>query len=104
MGPGTEDVMHLMYFTEQPMSAYPSDIGLATGHTALMFSNKYFDSAPGNRLYNEFLQHYIMCDELGFDCIMLNDHHNAPFCIHSKTNILTPILAAVTQNHKIFML
>ena len=23
--------MHLMYFTEQPMSAYPSDIGLETG-------------------------------------------------------------------------
>ena len=41
--------MHLMYFTEQPMSAYPSDIGLATGHTALMFSNKYFDSAAGSR-------------------------------------------------------
>jgi hypothetical protein len=30
----SEDAMHLMYFTEQPMSAYPSDIGLATGHTA----------------------------------------------------------------------
>jgi hypothetical protein len=53
MGPGTEDAMHLMYFTEQPMSAYPSDIGLATGHTALMFSNKYFDSAAGSRLYND---------------------------------------------------
>jgi hypothetical protein len=38
--------MHLMYFTEQPMSAYPSDIGLATGHTALMFSNKYSTRSP----------------------------------------------------------
>jgi len=63
--------MHLMYFTEQPMSAYPSGIGLATGHTALMFSNKYFDSAAGSRLYNEFLEHYIMCDELGFDGIII---------------------------------
>ena len=23
--------MHVMYFTEQPMSAYPADIGLKTG-------------------------------------------------------------------------
>src|SRR5713101_6486219 len=55
--PLTEDAMHLMYFTEQPMSAYPADIGLATGHTALMFSNKYFDSNDGSRLYKEYLEH-----------------------------------------------
>ena len=96
--------MHLMYFTEQPMSAYPSDIGLATGHTALMFSNKYFDSAAGSRLYNEFVEHYIMCDELGFDGIMLNEHHNAPFCMQAKANIFAAILAAVTKNVKIVML
>ena len=96
--------MHLMYFTEQPMSAYPSDIGLATGHTALMFSNKYFDSAAGSRLYNEYLEHYIMCDELGFDGIMLNEHHNAPFCMQAKANIFAAILAGMTKKVKIVML
>src|SRR5258706_12700761 len=104
MGPGTEDAMHLMYFTEQPMSAYPSDIGLAPGHPPLIFSNKYFDSAAGSRLYNEFVEHYIMCDELGFDGIMLNEHHNAPFCMQAKANIFAAILAAVTKNVKIVML
>ncbi len=96
--------MHLMYFTEQPMSAYPSDIGLATGHTALMFSNKYFDPVAGSRLYNEYLEHYIMVDELGFDGIMLNEHHNAPFCMQAKANIFAAILAAVTKKVKIVML
>src|SRR5437879_7650250 len=96
--------MHLMYFTEQPMSAYPSDIGLATGHTALMFSNKYFEPVAGSRLYNEYLEHYIMVDELGFDGIMLNEHHNAPFCMQAKANIFAAILAAVTKNVKIVML
>src|SRR5205807_2461423 len=106
-GPGEaaeEEAMHLMYFTEQPMSAYPSDIGLATGHTALMFSNKYFDPVAGSRLYNEYLEHYIMVDELGFDGIMLNEHHNAPFCMQAKANIFAAILAAVTKNVKIVML
>src|SRR5207302_2001154 len=106
-GPGDaaeEEAMHLMYFTEQPMSAYPSDIGLATGHTALMFSNKYFDPVAGSRLYNEYLEHYIMVDELGFDGIMLNEHHNAPFCMQAKANIFAAILAAVTKNVKIVML
>jgi alkanesulfonate monooxygenase SsuD/methylene tetrahydromethanopterin reductase-like flavin-dependent oxidoreductase (luciferase family) len=96
--------MHLMYFTEQPMSAYPSDIGLAIGHTALMFSNKYFDPVAGSRLYNEYLEHYIMVDELGFDGIMLNEHHNAPFCMQAKANIFAAILAAVTKHVKIVML
>ena len=31
--------MHLMYFTEQPMSAYDAKAGLDFGATALMFSN-----------------------------------------------------------------
>src|SRR5437870_12220653 len=96
--------MHLMYFTEQPMSAYPSDIGLATGHTALMFSNKYFDPIAGSRLYNEYLEHYVMVDELGFDGIMLNEHHNAPFCMQAKTNIFAAILAAMTKRVKIVLL
>jgi alkanesulfonate monooxygenase SsuD/methylene tetrahydromethanopterin reductase-like flavin-dependent oxidoreductase (luciferase family) len=96
--------MHLMYFTEQPMSAYPSDIGLSTGYTALMFSNKYFDPVAGSRLYNEYLEHYLMVDELGFDGIMLNEHHNAPFCMQAKANIFASILAAATKNVKIVML
>src|ERR1700754_1688344 len=96
--------MHLMYFTEQPMSAYPPDIGLATGHTALMFSNKYFDSVAGSRMYNEYLEHYIMCDELGFDGIMLNEHHNAPFCMQAKANIFAGMLAGMTKKVKIVML
>src|SRR3982751_6046996 len=96
--------MHLMYFTEQPMSAYPSDIGLATGHTALMFSNKYFDPNAGSRLYNEYIEHYVMVERLGFDGIMLNEHRNAPFCMQAKANIFASILAAVTKKVKIVLL
>ena len=35
--------MHLMYFTEQPMSAYPPAEGDRYGYTALLFPNKFFD-------------------------------------------------------------
>src|ERR671930_1350205 len=96
--------MFVMYFTEQPMSAYPADIGLEVGHTALMFSNKYFDPVAGSRLYNEYLEHYVMVDELGVDGIMLNEHHNAPFCMQAKVNIFAAILAAMTKRVKIVLL
>ena len=96
--------MHLMYFTEQPMSAYSEKAGLDYGATALMFSNKHFDSEAGSRLYNQYLEEYIFAEEMGVDGIMLNEHHNAPFCMQAKTNIFASILAAVTKRVKIVIL
>ncbi len=75
--------MHLMYFTEQPMSAYDATAGLDFGATALMFSNKHFDPVAGSRLYHEYLEHYRLAEDVGFDGIMLNEHHNAPFCMQA---------------------
>src|SRR4029453_15482271 len=96
--------MHLMYFTEQPMSAYDAEAGRDFGATALMFSNSNFDPAAGSRLYNEYLEHYKLAEEVGFDGIMLNEHHNAPFCIHAKGNVSASILAAMTKRVKIVLL
>jgi alkanesulfonate monooxygenase SsuD/methylene tetrahydromethanopterin reductase-like flavin-dependent oxidoreductase (luciferase family) len=96
--------MHLMYFTEQPMSAYDAKAGLDFGATALMFSNKHFDPAAGSRLYNEYIEHYKLAEQVGFDGIMLNEHHNAPFCMQAKCNIFASILAAITQRVKIVLL
>jgi alkanesulfonate monooxygenase SsuD/methylene tetrahydromethanopterin reductase-like flavin-dependent oxidoreductase (luciferase family) len=96
--------MHLMYFTEQPMSAYPAREGLDFGATALMFSNKHFDPVAGSRLYNEYLEQYLLAEEVGIEGIMLNEHHNAPFCMQAKCNIFASILAAATQKTKIVLL
>src|ERR1700748_2940543 len=93
--------MHQMDFTEQPMSAYSAQEGLDFGATALMFSNKHFDPVQGSRLYNEYLEHYILADELGIDGIMLNEHHNAPFCMQAKCNVFASGLAAATKNFKL---
>ena len=96
--------MHLMYFTEQPMSAYPAAEGDEAGHTALLFSNRFFDPAEGSRLYNERLREYLWAEECGIDGIMLNEHHNAPFCMQAKCNIFAAILAGMTERVKIVLL
>ncbi len=41
-----------------------------------------------------------MADEWGVDGIMLNEHHNAPFCMQARTNMFGAILAAVTKRAK----
>jgi alkanesulfonate monooxygenase SsuD/methylene tetrahydromethanopterin reductase-like flavin-dependent oxidoreductase (luciferase family) len=96
--------MHLMYFTEQPMSAYDAKAGLDYGATALMFSNSHFNSNEGSRLYNEYLEQYVLAEEVGIDGIMLNEHHNAPFCMQARANMFAAMLAAVTKKVKIVML
>src|SRR5262249_52992788 len=89
--------MHLMYFTEQPMSAYDAKEGLKYGATALTFSNKHFDPVAGSRLYGEYLEQYVYAEDVGVDGIMLNEHHNAPFCMQAKANIFAAVLAGATK-------
>ena len=62
--------MHLMYFTEQPMSAYPEEEGQKFGYTALLFPNKFFDRQAASRLYNERLEEYVYAEEMGVDGII----------------------------------
>ena len=96
--------MFLSYFTEQPMSAYPEDEGLEFGATSVLFSNKHFDPVEGSRLYRERLVEYQLADEVGFDGIMTNEHHNAPYCMQPQIVVWSSILAAVTKNVKIVQL
>ncbi|HKV53180.1 MAG TPA: LLM class flavin-dependent oxidoreductase, partial [Candidatus Binataceae bacterium] len=52
----------------------------------------------------ERIVEYQLAEEAGFDGIMLNEHHNAPFCMQAKCNIMASILAAVTKRVKIVLL
>jgi alkanesulfonate monooxygenase SsuD/methylene tetrahydromethanopterin reductase-like flavin-dependent oxidoreductase (luciferase family) len=96
--------MHLVYFTEQPMSAYSTEAGRDFGATALMFSNRHFDPVAGSRLYAEYIEQYVYAEEMGIEGFMLNEHHNAPFCMQAKCNIFAAILAAVTKRASLVLL
>ncbi|MSQ26227.1 MAG: LLM class flavin-dependent oxidoreductase [Dehalococcoidia bacterium] len=96
--------MFQMYFTEQPMSAYPVAEGNRLGYTSTIFPNQYFDPQAAARLYQERLTEYLYADDLGFDGIMLNEHHNAPFCMQAKINIFASVLAGATKKTKLVLL
>ncbi len=96
--------MHLMYFTEQPMSAYDESTVGDDGITALLYSNKHFDAAAGSRLYQERLEQYQLAEAVGYDGIMLNEHHNAPFCMQPQIQIWAAALAMATERVKIVLL
>jgi alkanesulfonate monooxygenase SsuD/methylene tetrahydromethanopterin reductase-like flavin-dependent oxidoreductase (luciferase family) len=106
--------VHLMYFTEQPASFWSPDtaeleeVAIGGGKTqrvsALLHSNGFFDPKEGSRLYNERLDEYQLVEEVGFDGIMLNEHHTAPFCMSPRVNLFAVLLARLTQRVKIVLL
>jgi alkanesulfonate monooxygenase SsuD/methylene tetrahydromethanopterin reductase-like flavin-dependent oxidoreductase (luciferase family) len=58
----------------------------------------------GSRLYRERLEHYKLAEEVGFDAVMTNEHHNAPFCMSARINIMSAFIAATTERVKILQL
>ncbi len=96
--------MHLMYFTEQPYGTYPREEAEKFGYSTVLFSNKHFDPQEASRLYNERIEEYLYAEQMGVDGIMLNEHHNAPYCMQAKINIYASILAAMTKRVKLVLL
>jgi alkanesulfonate monooxygenase SsuD/methylene tetrahydromethanopterin reductase-like flavin-dependent oxidoreductase (luciferase family) len=88
-------------FTEEPWQ-HP-DWNKDWGSGALTVSNREYDPVVAGKLLNRYLDEKIYADELGFDVIMKNEHHSAPYCMQSVTNIGAAILARETKRARIFL-
>ena len=75
--------MFLMRFTERAYVNYTREDVLNSPNEAvrLTFSNSHFDPQIGSELYNTHLDEYEYSEEMGFDGLMLNEHHNTPTCL-----------------------
>ncbi len=94
--------MHIMYFTERPYRAVPNDEVIKNGFFGI--PNKHFDPQKGAVLLNEYLDEKILAEELGFDGVMLNEHHDTAFCMGSVMNVEASILARITKRVRIILL
>jgi alkanesulfonate monooxygenase SsuD/methylene tetrahydromethanopterin reductase-like flavin-dependent oxidoreductase (luciferase family) len=95
--------MHIMFFTERAYHAVPEDEVLRR-RSFFGVPNKFFDAEKGAKLLNEYLDEKIYCDELGFDGVMLNEHHGTPFCMGAVMDVEAAILAKTTKRIKIALL
>ena len=98
--------MFLMRFTERAYTSYTEEAVRNSANEAvrLTFSNKNFDPQIGARQYNEYLDEYEYCEEVGFDGLMLNEHHNTPTCLGATMNLEAAILARNTKKPKIVLM
>ncbi len=98
--------MFIGHFTERPYqdpkSGYFGSTGLPI--TDLKLSNEIYDSELGADLYNRYLDERLYAEEMGFDGLMLNEHHSTPFCMGGAMNMEAAILARITRRAKIVLL
>ncbi len=98
--------MFLMRFTERAYVDYTEEDVRNSPNNAvrLTFSNRNFDLQRGSELYNMYLDEYEYSEEVGFDGLMLNEHHNTPTCLGATMNLEAAILARITKKPKIVLL
>ncbi len=98
--------MFIMRFTERAYYNYTEEAVRNSFRSAvrLTFSNTNFDPLVGADQYHYYLDEYEYCDQIGFDGLMLNEHHNTPTCLGAAMNLEAAILARTTKKAKIVLL
>jgi alkanesulfonate monooxygenase SsuD/methylene tetrahydromethanopterin reductase-like flavin-dependent oxidoreductase (luciferase family) len=95
--------MHFMYFTERPYREVSED-EIIKNRSFFGVPNRLFDREVGARLYNEYIDENCYAEEVGFDGVMLNEHHGTPFCMGAVMNVEAAILARITKRVRIVLL
>ena len=98
--------MFIGHFTERPYQDPKSGYFGATGLSIkdLTLSNEVYDPQLGAHLYNRYIDENLYAEEMGFDGLMLNEHHSTPFCMGGVMNLEAAILARMSKRAKIVLL
>jgi alkanesulfonate monooxygenase SsuD/methylene tetrahydromethanopterin reductase-like flavin-dependent oxidoreductase (luciferase family) len=98
--------MFIGYFTERPYQDPESGYFGATGKPVmdLGMSNASYDPKLGADLYHRYFDERVYAEDVGFDGVMLNEHHSTPFCMGGVMNVEAAITARITRRAKIVLL
>ncbi|WP_054637292.1 LLM class flavin-dependent oxidoreductase [Thalassobacillus sp. C254] len=90
---------HLM-----PYKNMPEDFNDKYESAWVNFSNSHFDHELANELYNSYLDELEYCEEVGFDGIGVNEHHQTAYGLMPSPNVMAGTLARRTSRAKIAIL
>jgi alkanesulfonate monooxygenase SsuD/methylene tetrahydromethanopterin reductase-like flavin-dependent oxidoreductase (luciferase family) len=96
--------MKVYYFSEFPYHEYAETEGAKYPSLRLTFPNTNYDSVKAHELFHRYLDEYQYCEEMGFDGLMINEHHNTPSCMNATMKLIGAILARNTKRAKILLL
>jgi len=89
------NAMHFMPYVHLPPNYkdYPSGW--------VNFPNKYYDPKKGSQLYQRYLKELVLADQLGYDALVVNEHHNTIYSMMAAPNLIAAALVPQTTNARI---
>ncbi len=89
------NVMHFMPYAHLPENHKEFK------STWVSFPNKYYDAEKGYEIYQRYLEELVLADRLGFDAIVLNEHHNTVYSMMATPNVVAGALIPQIKNARI---
>jgi alkanesulfonate monooxygenase SsuD/methylene tetrahydromethanopterin reductase-like flavin-dependent oxidoreductase (luciferase family) len=93
--------MRCFAFHLMPWDRLPADFATKYESAWTWLPNSIYDPAHGHTLYNRYLDELCLADELGFDGVCVNEHHQNAYGTMPSPNLMGAILARQTKRVKI---
>lgn len=65
------------------------------------FPNRYYDPKRGHELYERYLAELVLADKVGFDAIVVNEHHNTAYSMMAAPNLIAAAVIPQIKHAKI---
>jgi alkanesulfonate monooxygenase SsuD/methylene tetrahydromethanopterin reductase-like flavin-dependent oxidoreductase (luciferase family) len=96
--------MFFVCFHFMPWPHLPADFEQRYESAWLTCPNTLYDPARGHTLYGEYLDQLAAADELGFDAVGVNEHHQNAYGLMPSPNVIAACLSQRTRRVKILIL
>jgi hypothetical protein len=96
--------MKVTMFNLMPYPRLSDEVIAAHDSYWVTMPNSYYDPKVGHDAYNRYLDQLELCDELGFDGVAVNEHHQTPYGLMPSPIVTASALARRTKNCKIAIL
>ena len=96
--------MQFLFFHLMPYADLDLSLKDRYGTTWLTFPNKYYDPKKGHKLYQRYLGELERAEELGFDGVAVNEHHQTAYGLMPSPIVIASALARSTKRVKIAIL
>jgi alkanesulfonate monooxygenase SsuD/methylene tetrahydromethanopterin reductase-like flavin-dependent oxidoreductase (luciferase family) len=63
--------------------------------------NTHFDPEKGHKLYKKYLDELVLGDELGYDALVVNEHHSTFYSLRPSCSVIAGALIARTRQARI---
>ncbi len=93
--------MKFFCFHLMPWDRLPDDFEQRYRSAWTWLPNALFDPEHGGELYNRYLDELILAEQLGFDGVCVNEHHQNAYGTMPSPNLIAAILARQTSRVKI---